>query len=506
MRLKYVIALLIPLTVMSCNENTVTPTLYGSISGTVFAPDGKTPVQGASVTTNPPTSAIATGSDGSFAIKQVPVGNYTVSVSKSGYAQTSVSVAVTSDQTVQAVIFLSSGSSYTPGAPTNPFPADQATGQPLSLTLSWHDSSSAASATDTTTFNVYIYQSGSTIPQLIASSIRDTTATVSNLRFNTTYFWQVVAQGTDTVKVNSSVWSFTTIPLPDDPLVFAKEVNGNYQIFSSDSTGSTIVRLTNDNYRDWWPRFNPRHGTIAFTSDANVDPQIYTMNLDGSDIFQVTTIGVTGYGNDGIGFCWSPDGAHLLYGHNNVLYRIDADGSNLTQIVTAPAGMDFSECSYSPQGDKIVALAVGPSLYDSEIYLMNADGSDTTVLVPDTPGLTASPSFSIDGQEVLYTHDVSGYESNSGRMLNSHIFEIDINTRTTIDLSANTQYAADSKPDGTNDLYPRFTSDGAHIVFENAPNTPGSQGSIWMMNGNANGTLDNNRHEIVSNGVMPDWK
>ena len=485
---------------------TVSPTLYGSISGIVFTPDGKTPVAGASVTTNPPTSAIATDTNGEFAISKVTVGNYTVTASKTGYEPTSVAIAVGSGGTVQAVIFLSTSSSNVPSAPTDPSPADQAADQPVSVALSWHNPAAASGNADTTRFNVYLYQSGSNITDLIASDIADTTTTVSNLRFNTTYFWQVVAKGTDTISTNGNVWSFTTMPLPDNPYVFARMVDGNYQIFSSDSGAANVVRLTNDNYRDWWPRFNPRHDVIAFTSDANVDPQIYTMNLDGSNVFQVTTVGVTGYGNNGTGFGWSPDGAYLIYGHNNNLYRINSDGSGLTLIATAPAGMNFTDCSYSPQGKKIVALAVGPNLYDSEIYLMNLDGSDTTLLVPETPGVTASPSFSIDGNKVLYTHDVSGYEDNEGRMLDSHIFEIDINTKQTFDLSANTQYTGDSKPDGTNDLYPRYSPDGAYIIFENAPNTPGSQGDIWVMSSSANGSNDNSRHMLIQNGAMPDWK
>ncbi len=506
MRLKYVLALLLPFAIMSCNENTVSPTLYGSISGIVYAPDGKTPVAGASVTTNPPSSAIATGADGTFKISNIPVGNYTVSASRSGYTETSVSVAVTSGGTAQAVIFLSTGSNYSPAAPTNPSPADQAANQPLSLTLSWHKPVSASNSADTTWFNVYLYQPGSTVPDLVASQITDTSTSVKNLKFGTTYFWQVVARGTDTLSTNGNVWSFTTMPMPDNSYVFARLVNGNYQIFSSDSGAANIVQLTSDNYRDWWPRFNPRHDVIAFTSNANVDPQIYTMNPDGSDVFQVTTAGVTGYGNNGIGFCWSPDGSSLLYGHNNDLYRVNSDGSGLTLIATAPAGMNFSDCSYSPQGNKIVALAVGPNVYDSEIYLMNSDGSDTTVLVPNTPGATSSPSFSIDGQEVLYTHDVSGYEDSEGRMLNSHIFEININTKQSVDLSVNTQYSADSKPDGTNDLYPRFSPDGAYIIFENAPNTLNSQGDIWVMSSGANGSNNNNRHLLIPDGTMPDWK
>lgn len=507
MRIKYVLALLLPLVLISCNENTVTPATYGAIAGQVLAPDGKTPVEGASVQTNPPTSAIATDSWGKFSISNITVGSYTVTASKSGYAQTSVSVNVTSDKTVQAVIFLSSGSMSSPAVPINPAPANQATGQPLSLTLSWHTPSPVAGITDTTRYNVYLYKSGSTVPDLIASGITDTSTTISNLQLNTTYFWQVAAKtATDTASSNSEIWSFTTIPVPDNHIVFSREVDGVYQVFSSDTAGGNMIQLTNGNYRDWWPRFNPLHNIIAYTSDESVVPQIFTMNSDGSNRYQVTTTGVTGYGNYGTGFCWSPDGASLLYAENNKLYSIDADGSGLRLVATAPSGMDFRECSYSPQGDRIVALAVGPDFYDSEIYEMNSDGSGMTLLVQNSAGATASPVFSPDGQSILYTHDISGYQDSSGRVMNSDIFQMNLNTRQSTNLSTNTAFSGDNKSPGTNDLYPRYSPDGAYIIFENGPNTPNSVKNIWVMDANSTGSNDNSRHEIIADGIMPDWK
>lgn len=507
MRFKFVLLLLLPMTIISCNENTVTPTEYGSISGNVLAPDGKTPVIGASVQTNPPTSAIATDSSGAFTITNVTVGKYTVTASKNGYAQTSVSVDVTSGKTVQAVIFLSSSATAAPGMPTDPAPADQATGEPLSINLSWHSPVSTVGTADTTVYNVYLCKSGSTVPDLVASNITDTTVSVSDLQLNTTYFWQVVARiKGDTSASNSEMWSFTTIPVPDNDIVFARQVNGVYQIFSSDTAGGNLVQLTNNNSRNWWPRFNPRHSVIAYTSDESVVPQIFTMKSDGTSPYQVTTTGVTGYGNYGIGFCWSPDGARLLYAHNNELFRINADGSDLTLIATAPAGMNFSEASCSPQGDKIVALVVGPNVYDSGIYLMNSDGSDMTLLVPNSPGATESPSFSPDGKSIVYTHDVSGYQDSSGRMMDGDIFQMNLSTKQSENLSVNTVYSGDNKPAGTNDLNPRYSPDGAYIIFENGPNTPNSVKNIWVINASANGSNDNNRHEIISNGVMPDWK
>ncbi len=501
MRVKYILILFIALLFASCNENTVEPVLHGNISGVVYAPDGKTPVSGVSITTNPPTSAIVSNTSGEFSISSVPVGNYSVSASKSGYGSASVSVAVSSGATAQAVIFLSTSSSFTPGIPVNPSPPNQSVNQPVSLTLSWHNTVQSGFQQDTTHFNVYLYESGSTTKNLIASSITDTTTTVSNLRFNTTYYWQVTAKGSDTLRANSDVWSFTTVSPSGNHIIFSRIVNGNYEIFSSDSGATNLSQLTYDNSRNWWPRFNPKHNLIAFSSNSAVEPQIYTMNTDGSGLFQVTTVSVTGYGNYGTGFCWAPDGYNLLYAHNDKLYRIGSNGSNLTLIATAPSDRNFRECNYSPDGSKIVVLTVGSNVYDSEIYIMNSDGSNMTLLVDNSAGATASPSFSVDGSKVLYTHDVSGHQDNDGRMLDSHIFEINMSTKSIIDLSINHANNEDDKPGGTNDLNPRYSSNGANIIFENGSNVLNSTHDIWIMN--SDGT---NRHKLVSNGVMPDWK
>ena len=501
MRIQIILALFIMLVITSCNENTVEPVLYGNISGTVFGPDNKTGVSGVSITTNPPTSAIVTDNSGQFSIQSVPVGDYSVSASKSSYDKASVSVSVKSGSTVKAVIFLSTNSSFAPGIPANPSPANQAENQPLSLTLSWHNNTSQGFIQDTTYYNVYLFASGSANKRLIASGITETSTTVSDLMFNTTYYWQVSAKGSDTLKANSEIWSFTTVPLPNNKFIFSRIVDGNYQVFSSDSSSVNLIQLTNDNNRNWWPRFNPKHSKIAFTSNGTVEPQIYTVNPDGSGKFQVTNIGVTGYSNYGIGFCWAPDGYNILYSHNDKLYRIGSDGSNLTLIASAPAGRNFRECGYSPDGNKIVILAIGANNYDSEIYLMNSNGTDTTLLVPNSAGSTASPSFSIDGQKILYTHDISGNQSQDGRILDSHIFEININTKTVVDLSVNHSYTSDNKPNGTNDLNAKYSSNGAYIIFENGSNTINSTKDIWVMN--ADGS---NRHKIISNGIMPDWK
>ena len=502
--LNFVYPLLLIVLLSSCKENTVAPVNYGSIKGVVLQPDGKTVAAGALITTSPATESIMTDNSGMFTLNNVPVGNYAITASKSPYISTQVSVSVTSSNSTAATIILSYSTSGSPGMAVLAEPQNQAKNQPLSITLYWQPPK--VSSADTIKYDVYLFSSKSPAPEKIASQITDTAVTVSKLDFNTTYFWQVSTKGSDTSVTYSNTWSFTTKSFPDNDIVFARMVNGNYQVFSSDSSAQNTIQLTDNNNRNWWPRFNPVQNKIAFTSDGSVEPQIYIMNIDGTNTTKITNVGITGYGNYGTGFCWSPDGSRLLYSHNDKLYRINSDGSNLTLIATAPSGRNFRECEYSPDGSQIVVLTIGSNIYDSEIYLMNSDGSNMYQLVANSPGATASPSFSIDGKNILYTHDVSGYQDNTGRQLNSHIFEINISTKSTSDFSINQTNNSDNKPAGTNDLNPRYSRNGAYIIFENGSNVSGSLKNIYVLNVNANSNGVSNRHLLISDAIMPDWK
>ena len=495
MKIKYIFISIILFIFPSCTENTVEPILYGNLSGVVLSPDGKIKISGASVTTNPPSNAIITNSDGSFSIENVPIGNYMVTAAKSGYSKGSVTIAVNNSETTNAVIFLNINSDYaSPGMPEYFAPANQAENLPLSLTLTWHKQTSLTNSSDTVWYDVYLMQSGITLKNKIASNIVDTNVNLRNLNYNTTYYWQVIAKGRDTAKVYGEIWSFKTETIPNNPIVFSKLVNGSYEIFSADVNGENVVQLTNTENRNWYPRLNSRFNKIAFTTDIDIEPQIYTVNKDGSGQFKVSTTSVAGFNNYGMGFCWSPDGAYILYPHYEKLYRVNMDGTNLTLIATAPSNRNFNECDWTSVGNRVVAQTVGTNIYDSEIYLMNADGSNMTLLVGNLTGKIDNPSFSIDGKKVLYTYDIADYQNSQGRSLDSHIFSISVDGKDTVDLSVN-------KISGTNDVFPRYSSDGSKIIFSNCSNDGSKSPEVWIMN--ADGS---NRSKIITNGTMPDWR
>ncbi|WP_299991531.1 carboxypeptidase-like regulatory domain-containing protein [uncultured Pontibacter sp.] len=484
---------------MSCNEDTVEPEGEGSITGVVLDGSTSNPLVAVSISTNPATSAIVTDAEGRFLIEGIGSGDYSITAKKSGYKTEAVNVAVRHDKQTNVTIILESTKegNATPDPAGSPDPATEATNVPNAVTLKWQGSD--PDRNDTLRYDVFLFESLSGQKKKVAEAIQDTSIQVTELKYNTTYFWQVVTKDSKGNSSNSEVWSFTTAPLPNLRYLFARAVDNNYDVYASDGTTGNTFRLTTSFAREWWPRLNPQRDLIAYSSNVGTDPHIFVMTREGNSKRQVTTLPVVGYHNQGIGFTWSPDGGKLLYANYDKLYTINRDGSGLTLIATAPANRHFRMVDWTAQGNRIVAQTIGSNINDSELYLMNANGSNMQLLVGNLPGRVESPSFSIDGTRVMYTVDASGFESADGRQLDSRIYIRNIDgSGTVFEVSAN-------KPAGTNDLYPRFSPDGARVIFVNTNNDGLSQQDVYTVDLSSD-VRDRNRTKLFENATMPEWK
>ena len=487
------VILFMMLNLIACSDDAVSPITTGTIEGTVVDAETGMPIAMVSITTNPGTVSITTDSAGQYRLPELEEGSYTVRAAKLGYKSNSVSVIVKPEQVIPADIVLEEASTenVAPLPPSNPTPTDGATEQPLSLTLAW--TGTDLNKEDSLSYDIYLGNEKSPI-SILASDLADTTFFLTDLKFSILYYWQVVTKDKAGALAYSPVWRFSTEAFPDNRLVFVSNRDGNYAIYSASVEGESIIKLTENHNRNWWPRISPNRDKIAFTSDQAIEAHLFVMELDDNNPKKITTIPLAGYHNYGTGFSWSPEGTHLLFSHYDKLYRIRADGSDLTQIATAPPDRHFRECDWSPLGDKIVALTVGSWFYNSEIYLMNTDGTNMTVLMSDSVGAMTAPAFAPDGKKIVFTYDVSGHEVTSGRQLDAHIFILHIDGSDTIDVSIN-------KAAGTNDLFPRWSPDGGKIIFCNGANDDITPKEIWVMA--ADGT---DRKKLIDNGMMPDWR
>jgi TolB protein len=485
--------LLLPILFFGCNEDKLDVNSTGVLDGTLLDFTSEKNLSGAILTTNPPSVSVASDSAGYFIFKTIDVGDYNLIARKNGYVSESVSLSVQKDKTTTVVILMERSSEYNdPPEFTGSYtPGKEQINQPVDLTFSW--TAEDSNPEDSLIFDMVLYESNNE-ESWEFFGLTDTTILVENLRFNTVYFWQVTASD-PFVSVNGDLLSFKTMPLPNNEFRFARKIgDGDYDIYSANSVDSIEVHMTRNTENEWQPRLSPLRDKVAYVSHDNLEPHIFTMNRDGTNQKKISRRPITGYQNPGRGLAWTPDGENILYANYNRLSFIKHDGTVEGVITTAPANRHFRDIDCSPDGNLIVAHTVGVNADDSEIYLMNADGSNPVVLVNNLAGIIEAPSFSIDSKKVLFTRDVSGYSSGTSRQLDADIFVIDLNTMVITNLS-------DGKPDGTNDTNPRYSPNGAQIVFENASNVTGSEKSLWTMSADGE-----NRKEIIKNAEMPDWR
>lgn len=472
----------------SCDEN-VDVQLFGNVNGTVLNTDQE-PIANATISSNPASTTVLTDSAGTFSLENVAAGDVSISAKKTGFTTTSVTVNVIDGATINVTITMSASNVIVdPAIEVIPDPINGAIDQVRSDTLRW-----SLPDADDYTYDVLLYESNSSNEYYLSRDLSDTFAVYEDLKFGTTYFWQVLIKESGTIVSRSDVFNFATLAFPDHRFRFARLDGGDYDVFSSDSGEVTLTNLTaGSGSFDYMPRLSPTRDRIAFTSNRDFAPHVYTMRKSGIDVQKVTPLPVAGNHNQGEGYCWSPNSAQILFCHYDQLLLVNRDGSGLTQLATAPANRHFKAVDWNGITDKIIVQTCGTNVYDSEFYIMDDDGSNMQLLVGNDAGRLENPSFSITGAEVLFTYDVSGFNSPDGRQLDARIFLMNSDSTNVRDLS-------DNKPAGTNDLYPRFSPDGASVIFVNTSNTGIEQQDVYIMD--IDGT---NRELLFENATMPDW-
>ncbi len=218
------------------------------------------------------------------------------------------------------------------------------------------------------------------------------------------------------------------IPLPSGPyndtqpvfspdgkwIVFLSERAGHPDIFRVATSGGPLVNLSQTLARDEdAPIFSPDGTQIAYASNAtdSGDWDIFLMSVDGSDRHAA----IANVGTDELHPHFTPDGQRLLF---------SSDLGGNWDIYSAPLGSPsyaWSRLTYDPAADRYPVMSPdGTTIVFrsersgySQIYLMNADGSDQRPF-------TSDPAFHLHG---YYVPDMSGlvYDSSRSGNINSYL-------------------------------------------------------------------------------------
>lgn len=166
-----------------------------------------------------------------------------------------------------------------------------------------------------------------------------------------------------------------TVSPKGDKIVFTSTRSGDIELWIMDIDGSNQKQVTNQLGYDGGAFFSPDGKKLVFRASrpkteeeikeykdllaqgfvAPTNMEIYTCNIDGSDLKQITNLGKANWAP-----FYSPSGKKIIFssnhkaerGFNFQLYMINEDGSGLEQITTESAFNSFA--MFSPDGKKLV--------------------------------------------------------------------------------------------------------------------------------------------------------
>ena len=188
-------------------------------------------------------------------------------------------------------------------------------------------------------------------------------------------------------------------------IAFGMNVNGNTDVYTALPGGQDLRRLTTDPGFDACAAYSPDGQRIAYCSGQGGGPvQVWTMKQNGTDKQQVTHMSVTAIFPD-----FSPDGSKIVFcaGPSTFardIYVVNSDGSDLTRLTSGVGNNVYP--AFSPDGSKIVFTSNRTGT--SQVWLINADGSNQRQLTFDSQQKDQVPDWSPDGSKIAYLADTHG--------------------------------------------------------------------------------------------------
>jgi len=195
----------------------------------------------------------------------------------------------------------------------------------------------------------------------------------------------------------------------------------SYDLFIADLEGNIIEQLTDSPGYDAEATVSPQGDKIVFTSMRTGDLELFIMDIDGSNVRQVTDVpgydGGAFFSPDGQQLVFRAsrfDNEEALAKYQQLLadglvepkemeiYVINIDGSDMRQVT------DLGKANWAPyyhsSGEKILFSSnhAGRRGFEFNLYMINVDGTGLEKISYDR-AFDAFPMFSRDGQQVVFS-------------------------------------------------------------------------------------------------------
>jgi len=205
----YIISLLYVASFISCESEKLDILYYGSINGTVIDSETYLPIQGALISTTPASISVLSDVNGKFSIPKIKEGDVAVNIKRKDYLSNSLTVAIyKNESTLMDFLIFKDNSNIGTVNIYDPVPGNGAVDQALAMTLKWKVEGNKANTQ--LTYDIYIFESNSTVQQLLGENVVLDEVTTSGLKTTTTYYWYVVAKYEGNKVAFSPTWTFKT--------------------------------------------------------------------------------------------------------------------------------------------------------------------------------------------------------------------------------------------------------------------------------------------------------
>jgi len=160
-----------------------------------------------------------------------------------------------------------------------------------------------------------------------------------------------------------------------EEFLISSSKGGTPDIFIINPLKNSAVKLTSSYGIDVSPSVSPDSQQIAFVSDRGGSPQVYTMRKDGSSVRRITF-----EGSYNTSPAWSPKGDKIVFSGRrggNQIFVVNPDGSELFQLTSQGNNEDPS---FSPDGRYIVFTSDRDGM--KAVYIMRANGEAQRRITP----------------------------------------------------------------------------------------------------------------------------
>lgn len=181
-------------------------------------------------------------------------------------------------------------------------------------------------------------------------------------------------------------------------IVFSSKIGRFKELFLMDMDGSNIRQLTQDRGLAISPSWHPDGSKILYTSYRNRVPDIFSFDLRRGSFAQLTR----GIALE-LGAKYAPDGSNIILsktidGESDIIL-INEDGSFIRNVTRPNGGIDVSP-NWSPDGRNVVFCSNrggGP-----QIYTMGSDGSNVKRVSFVSSNYCTSPVWSPRGDKIAF--------------------------------------------------------------------------------------------------------